>query len=287
MHPGTKYLDTFIAAVETGSFVRAAQRQHVTQSTVSYQIKQLEQWLGAPVFERAGRKLILTALGEALYGYCERFVTELATLRGGASGTGVAAASLRIATGSSFGRHVLTPLLTGALFDHTLIELRFGSDDEVFAAVANGQADLGFSYTLRASGLLTFEAVYTEQLVLTAPLSERTRHTALATWLAASSFITYDESDPVFTRWFETTLGTMPARVRAVGHCSELEETLSMVAAGRGLSIMPRHAIGKAAKVRIIEPRGAPTTANTVFCVRREGSALSDVAQRLLELIKR
>jgi DNA-binding transcriptional LysR family regulator len=98
--------------------------------------------------------------------------------------------------------------------------------------------------------------------------------------------VTYDESDPVFTRWFETTLSAMPARVRAVGHCSELEETISMVAAGRGLSVVPRHAIGQDAGVRMIEPRGAPQTANTVFCVRREGSALSAVGQVLLAQIK-
>ena len=41
MHSGTRYLDTFVAAVEAGSFSGAAKRLHVTQSTVSYQIKQL------------------------------------------------------------------------------------------------------------------------------------------------------------------------------------------------------------------------------------------------------
>ncbi|WP_457825696.1 helix-turn-helix domain-containing protein, partial [Staphylococcus aureus] len=57
-------LRTFVAVVENASFTRAAERVGRTQSTVSLQIKKLEEGLGRRVFEREGRDLLLTPDGE-------------------------------------------------------------------------------------------------------------------------------------------------------------------------------------------------------------------------------
>lgn len=54
---------TFLAIVETGSFVEAATRVHVTQSTVSSRIKTLEEQLGQTLFERSKAGASLTAAG--------------------------------------------------------------------------------------------------------------------------------------------------------------------------------------------------------------------------------
>jgi len=54
---------TFLAVVETGSFLDAADKVHVTQSTVSTRIRTLEQQLGRPVFERSKTGATLTPAG--------------------------------------------------------------------------------------------------------------------------------------------------------------------------------------------------------------------------------
>jgi DNA-binding transcriptional LysR family regulator len=293
MHPGTKYLDTFLAAFETGSFVRAAERLHVTQSTVSYQIKQMENWLGAALFERTGRKVLPTALGEQLHLICGRFMGELGALKTAAhGGKGTSRPVLRIATGSSFGRYVLTPVLRGVEFEQAIIELRFGTDAEVSDSVTNGQADLGFAYTVAASNALRFDLVYTYPLVLIGA-------TSMPQWveqgeirgdsIAGSAFITYDDYEETFSRWFDTQIGAMPRQLRTTGHCSEVEEAISMVAAGRGLSIVPGHALETALREgqvqRISMPDRSPAT-DTVFHVAREGSFADPIVTKLLELIR-
>lgn len=53
--PPLNALRVFEAVARTGSFQAAAEDLHVTQSAVSHQIKHLEQWLGAPLFDRSGR----------------------------------------------------------------------------------------------------------------------------------------------------------------------------------------------------------------------------------------
>jgi len=67
-------LRTFIAIAETGSFTRAADIVHKTQSAVSMQMKRLEERLGRPIFARDGRASKLTEDGERLLDYARRIV---------------------------------------------------------------------------------------------------------------------------------------------------------------------------------------------------------------------
>jgi DNA-binding transcriptional LysR family regulator len=68
-------LRTFVAVVDNAGFTRAGERIGRTQSTVSLQIKKLEEGLGRPVFERRGRDLLLTPDGEILLGYARQLLS--------------------------------------------------------------------------------------------------------------------------------------------------------------------------------------------------------------------
>ncbi|WP_347555352.1 LysR family transcriptional regulator [Robbsia sp. KACC 23696] len=312
MRTQTKYIDTFVAAIEAGSFVRAAEQLHVTPSTVSYQIRQLEEWVGAPLFERSGRRVLPTALGDRLYGICGSFIDAMGSLRAAARGqAGTPREVLRIATGSSFGRYVLTPILAQPAFAQTVVDLRFGSDEETWEAVASGRADIGFAYTVTASNTLSFALAYRYPLVLigagvAAGIGDGpngTPHGAtFAHWLAASDFITYDDCEVTFTRWFETQLGTMPSALRTRGRCSEIEEAIALVAAGRGLSIVPRYmlddalALGRVAIVaeptlaveshaQGIGKQAKPPPLDTVYGVTREGALRDSATVMLLDAV--
>lgn len=67
-------LRTFIAIAESGSFTRAAEVVHKTQSAVSMQMKRLEERLGRSIFARDGRGSKLTDDGERLLDYARRIV---------------------------------------------------------------------------------------------------------------------------------------------------------------------------------------------------------------------
>src|SRR6202163_1198178 len=67
-------LRTFIAIVESGSFTKAADGGHKTQSAVSMQMKRLEERLERSIFARDGRASKLTEDGERLLDYARRIV---------------------------------------------------------------------------------------------------------------------------------------------------------------------------------------------------------------------
>lgn len=65
------HLFYFWRVAKTGHLTRAAQDMHVSQSALSAQIRQLEDRLGEPLFEREGRRLVLTATGQMVLSYAE------------------------------------------------------------------------------------------------------------------------------------------------------------------------------------------------------------------------
>ena len=67
-------LKTFIAIAETGSFTKAAEVVHKTQSAVSMQMKRLEERAGRPIFARDGRASRLTDEGDRLLDYARRII---------------------------------------------------------------------------------------------------------------------------------------------------------------------------------------------------------------------
>ncbi len=68
-------LRSFVTVLETGGVTRAAHQLHLTQSAVSMQLKRLEEALGQPLLDRAGRGVAPTAQGEQLLAYGRRILT--------------------------------------------------------------------------------------------------------------------------------------------------------------------------------------------------------------------
>lgn len=69
-----RQLRTFLTVGRQLSFYRAAETLHYAQSTVSAQIRALEEELGVPLFDRLGKKVVLTAAGESLMQHAERML---------------------------------------------------------------------------------------------------------------------------------------------------------------------------------------------------------------------
>jgi DNA-binding transcriptional LysR family regulator len=67
-------LRTFVAVIDCGGFAKAGLRQHLTQSTVSQQMRRLEERVGRPLFVPAGRQRALTESGETLLRYARKIL---------------------------------------------------------------------------------------------------------------------------------------------------------------------------------------------------------------------
>lgn len=77
-----RYLETFTAAADTGSFSLAAAQLGLTQSAVSMQIKRLEEDLACELFERSGKAVTLSARGRELLGTAQEILHLYGTMKG-------------------------------------------------------------------------------------------------------------------------------------------------------------------------------------------------------------
>lgn len=121
--PSLNALRCFEAAARSGSFSRAAVELNVTQSAVSHQVRQLEQWFGIELFERQGRQTVPTAKGEELArSLAEAFdIVAAACKRLSASDSGP---SLTIASLPSIATFWLIPRLSQFFAQHPEIAVK-------------------------------------------------------------------------------------------------------------------------------------------------------------------
>ncbi|GMR08576.1 MAG: transcriptional regulator CynR [Gammaproteobacteria bacterium] len=142
-------LQYLIAIAEYGSYTRAAEVLHVSQPTLSQQIKQLEESLQSPLLDRSGRTVRLTDAGEVYLHHARRAWAELeAGSRAIHDVQGLSRGSLRL------GWTPITDYLTCSLleeFNHrypsiTLNTLEMPQDD-IGNAVAEDRIDIGIAFT--------------------------------------------------------------------------------------------------------------------------------------------
>lgn len=287
-----RFLATFLAVAEEGTFAAAAEVAGVTQPAVSYRMAQLEEQIGTALFERAGRGLVLTPEGRELRDFCGRYLGELEELTARLAGRPRPGRDpVRISAVWGFGRHVLFPVLCSDVFRDLPLELLYATADEVFERVEHGDVDLGVVDRTRVSSSLHGRELCREELVMIAPSGESRPTPARVDALAdveSLPFITWMECGHTFGAWFEHHVGGQPSRVRSVQHVQAVEEVVALVGLGRGLSVVPLDGAGEAldtGRVRVIHPDGPPCL-NPVYAVSRAGAFVREEVEGLVEAVR-
>lgn len=136
-------LKTFLAIADAGSFTRAAEAVHKTQSAVSMQMKRLEEILGRPLFARDGRASRFTSDGDRLVEYARRIATMndeavSAFTRPELTGT------LRFGTPDDYADRFLPEILARFARTHPLVtvDVECVSSTELFERTKRGEIDL-------------------------------------------------------------------------------------------------------------------------------------------------
>ncbi|KWC44379.1 LysR family transcriptional regulator [Burkholderia ubonensis] len=130
-------MQAFARVVEAGSFTKAADTLHMSRTTVTQLVQQLEARLRVKLFNRTTRKVIVTADGAAYY---ERVVRLLADMKDAETSLSVASASprgrLRVDVPSPFARLILIPALPAFHARYPDIQLDMGVSDRVVDVIA-------------------------------------------------------------------------------------------------------------------------------------------------------
>lgn len=120
-----RQLEHFLAVAETGSFSRAAEKLHLTQSALSRSIQSLESEVEGQLLDRVGKRNELTPLGRQVLERARRIVLDAHELKRGVDLMREASAgTLRVGLGSGPGAILMTPLLCHMARHHPRVKLR-------------------------------------------------------------------------------------------------------------------------------------------------------------------
>lgn len=144
-----RQLKYFIKAAELQNFTEASQASFITQSTLSQQVKQLEEEVGIPLFDRIGKRVRLTEAGKIFLPYATK------TVKDAEDGKNILKDLMNLDTGSlTIGvTYGLTDLLTKAILDfsglHPNIHLQisFGTTQDLLAQLEQGKLDFMLSFS--------------------------------------------------------------------------------------------------------------------------------------------
>lgn len=274
-----RHLRYFVVLADELHFGRAAERLHITQPPLSMNIRQLEQSMGARLFDRNSKAVALTAAGRAFLPAAQALLANAdeAAQLARAVDQGVAG-RLRIGFVGSMLYRGLPTLLKA--FEHRHPRLRVelaevNSQDQI-AELSRGQLDCGFVHQIRVPAGLAQQVVSDEPFVCCLPAAHHQagaasialaelEHESLVMFSRAASPDYYEQIMAVCSR-----AGLFPDVRHQARHWASV---VALVAQGLGVALVPA-AMAKSGTpgVRYVGIRGA-TQKSQVYCVWQRAHA--------------
>jgi LysR family cyn operon transcriptional activator len=164
-----RHIRYFLAVMEHRNFTRAAEALHVSQPTLSQQIRQLEDALGAQLLDRSGRTIRLTDAGKAYAQYARRALQDLDAGKRAIHDTReLTRGDLRLAMTPTFTAYLIGPLVArfNASYPGINLSVMEMNQDHIEALLAQDDLDIGIGFMETRSVEVESRAWFAETLAL-------------------------------------------------------------------------------------------------------------------------
>jgi len=243
-----RQLRAFVAIAESGTFTAGALRVHVTQAAISMQIRQLETEIGAKVFVRAPRHVILTEAGEQLLRRARHILREHdAALDEIAELAGAERGRLRIGSASAM---VLTEQLPSILKElrkqHPAADIAVtsGTSEVLVDQILAGEVDIAFvSLPVDVRGIKT-ERLSEDQLVaIASPRHKLAKQRTISAYTLAGERLILGERGGNTRRLIDQFFAQAGVSLRVAMELSRQQAIKRMVEEDMGVGIVPLQSV--------------------------------------------
>src|SRR5688500_9610179 len=289
-----RHLRLIVAVAEHGSLTAVARLLGLTQPALSHQLRDVEVRLRAPLFERTARRMVLTPIGEQLAHVARRVLAEVDTFeRQVVDGEFSAARGrVRLATECYTAYHWLPAVLREFQNRWPKVELRVAPEHTAspIPALREGALDLGIVYHRTADRRSRLEPLFEDEMVLVTAPDHR---------FAGSGYVPVESlGDEHLFHYLPLTSGTSVVRdilewadVRPA-KTTQLQLTegiLELVAAGFGVAILAKWAVGPAVRAGTVQTTrlGKKGYKRTLYAAVRSGDVAPAYQFDLIEMLRR
>jgi LysR family carnitine catabolism transcriptional activator len=285
-----QHLRTVVAVAETGSFTAASTQLHVTQSSLSRTVAEVERRVGVSLFARTTRRVQLTPEGQEFVGIAREVIGSfdrgMNHFSGFLDGTrGV----VRIATLPSLAATLLPSVIARFRADHPDVSVRI--DDallgQVLQRVDSGHVDFAVTVADDQASQLTVHPVAADEFFCVFPPGHRFAAAPRLRWadLQDEPFIAFDPASSVRTH-VDSALAQVHATPQFVTEARNIAAVGGLVAAELGVSAVPGLVLPLLEFARLTHsPLTEPTVRRTIAIVTDPERPMAPTARAFLEII--
>jgi len=290
-HTTLRQLEVFEAIARLGSFTRAAEELHLTQPTVSMQIKKLTDAVGLPLLEQVGKKVYLTDAGRALQNFSREifdhfthFEMQLADLKGLKQG--------RLRLGVITTAKYFIPRLLGAFcrqYPGIDVSMKVSNRERILARLNNNEDDLYILGQMPEEVDAVAEPFLPNPLIVLAPIDHplaRVNNIPLQR-LAEEPFLVREAGSGTRIAT-EQLFARHNLKIRVRMELGSNEAIKQAVVGGLGVSVLSRHTLPldvTTDRVSLLDVQGFPIERHW-FVAHPKGKQPSVVAHTFVDYLK-
>ena len=285
-----KYL---VALADHGHFGRAAEACFITQSTLSTQIKKLEEFLGVKLFDRSVKRVMPTPIGREILAAARSIVEETERIRELAKhAQDPMSRTLQLGVIPTLGPYYLPHALTLVHKKHPGLRLLLREEmtPQILQHLAEGKLDAGLLALPVSDDSLRVEPLFYEPFYAALPAGHALAQRAVLKVcdIMAEKLLLLDEGHCLRDQALDVC-GT-GSRGREEVRATSLETLRQMVGMGLGLTLLPALAVDAAPRISkkavVIRPFKNPAPGRTIGLVWRRRAPFPETFERLAQTLK-
>ena len=281
-----RHLKTFCAVCEEGGITRAAEKLCVAQPSVSQTIGELERYYGVSLFDRVGRRLVLTPEGERLRVKAQEAIASFSEFEEAARDT-KARHIIRIGSSVTAGQMVLPRLIAAIETTLDRAECRAIADSAAAVEQLVEEGSLDFALVEGSvSRALAAEAVFSDRLMAVCSAGMKIKNTLSPAELVSLPLLLRRRGS-ASRDLFDERLSALGLKAQPKLSSSSNSVLLAAAREGLGVAVLPEAlvaaelAAGRLKEVRI----QGPELSRRWFAVRRQDKKFTPVQQQAFELL--
>lgn len=289
-------LRSFVAVVSAGSISSAAQSLHIAQPALSVLIKQLEEQLGATLFDRHPRGVALTAVGERLLGHAVEILRRVDVAYDDVrQAVDQPSGRVAIALPQSVAKFVTVPLVQAVVRRWPLIQLQMVemSSGYIPEQLLHGLVDIGMTFGTEDDARMRFMHVLQEELVFVTTARQLAQHhrgsAGSSAQMALQDVTRFPMVLPTTAQGLRRVVDSYMAAANLAPHImvevNTIHEILALVAAGIGSTILSFAAVSDLLESRqlLALPIVCPAMSRPIYACRSATLPMSIAATKVHE----
>lgn len=286
-----KYLHTFMTILEEGSFAKAAEKLGYTQSTITFQIDQLEREFSVQLFEKIGRRMALTKAGEQIKPYIAEVLSSVRRMRSFETDLKSCEGDLSIGVAETQLCYSMPPILKRfhQAAPNARLLLRSMNCYEIRDALADGAIDIGIFYRDvggLGSNLIARQMGSSRIVLVASPQTKRLYPDFITPDQQLDVPYLINERECIFRQKFERYLNERSIRLDHTIELWSIPTIINLVKSDVGISSLPIFTVQEElARGELVElPTAMQDSQITAVCAHHKNKWVSPLMQAFLQL---